>query len=65
MKLLTSGEVGNHPYFEQFSNYFEALSKNEPMQHTALSDALRTHEVMHLAKLSLALKRPVALSEIR
>lgn len=65
MKLLSSGEVGDHPYFEQFSAYFAALSENKPMQHTSLSDAIKTHEVMHLAKLSLQFNRKVFMSEIK
>jgi UDP-N-acetyl-2-amino-2-deoxyglucuronate dehydrogenase len=65
MKLLSSGEVGDHPYFEQFSTYFAALSENKPMQHTSLSDAIKTHEVMHLAKLSLQFNRKVSMSEIK
>lgn len=64
MQLLSSGEVGDHPYFEQFSAYFTALSKNQPMQHTSLSDAIKTHEVMHLAKLSLQLKRKIYRNEL-
>jgi UDP-N-acetyl-2-amino-2-deoxyglucuronate dehydrogenase len=64
MKLLSSGEVGDHPYFEQFSAYFAALSQNKPMPHTSISDAIKTHEVMHLAKLSLQLKRKVSMNEL-
>ena len=65
MKLLSSGEVGDHPYFEQFSAYFTALSENKPMQHTSLSDAIKTHEVMHLAKLSLQFNRKISMSEMK
>lgn len=65
MKMLSSGEVGDHPYFEQFSAYFMALAENKPMPHTSISDAIITHEVIYLAKLSLQLKRKVSMSEIK
>lgn len=65
MTLLSSGSVSDHPYFEQFSAYFLALSENKPMQHTSLSEAIKTHEVMHLAKLSLQCNRKVAMREIK
>ena len=64
LKPLNSGKVGDHPYFEQFSAYFTALAENKPMQHTDISDAIKTHEVMHLAKLSLEFKRKIFVDEI-
>jgi len=65
MKLLTSGSVEDHPYFEQFSAYFKALEEGISMKHTDLSSALKTHEVMHLAMLSLKFKRNVFMHEIQ
>lgn len=64
MKLLTSGEVEDHPYFEQFSAYFEALTLGKSMPYTDLSTALKTHEVMHLAKLSLQRGHSISIEEI-
>ena len=65
MKLLTSGDVDDHPYFEQFSAYFKALNEGKPMQYTDLSNALKTHEVMHLAKLSVQTGRSVTTEEFK
>ena len=61
MKLLDSGDVGDHPYQTQFSAFFSALDENRDMPLTSLSSAARSHEVIFAADLSAAENRPVQL----
>ncbi len=44
--------------------FFYALEEGNHMKHTDLSSALKTHEVMHLAKLSLQNNREITVVEL-
>lgn len=65
MKLLTSGDVGDHPYLTQFDAFFEALRKDRDMPLTSLADAARTHEVVFAADASARTGKPVKPSSLR
>jgi UDP-N-acetyl-2-amino-2-deoxyglucuronate dehydrogenase len=54
MKMLDSGDVGDHPYQTQFQAFFDSLDKNDEMPLTALSHAMRSHEVIFAADRSSA-----------
>jgi len=62
--LVDSGDVSDHPYQEEFTAFFQALSTGRPMPHTGLPEAVRTHEVIFAADVSWREKRPVKLAEI-
>jgi predicted dehydrogenase len=52
VKMLDSGEAGDHPYQTQFEAFFTALSRGEDMPLTSLNDALLAHEVIFAAERS-------------
>jgi predicted dehydrogenase len=60
-KPVDSGDVTDHPYQTQFQAFFDALERGEEMPHTALVDAVRTHEIIFAADKSAATGRPVKL----
>ena len=62
---VDSGDVRDHPYQTQFEAFFAALDAGRDVRLTALSDAVRTHEVLFAAMRSEELKRPVRLQEMR
>lgn len=64
-KPVDSGDVSDHPYQTQFDAFFESLNRGEAMPLTGLEQAVRTHEVIFAADLSLKENRPVKLEEIR
>lgn len=61
MKMLDSGDVGDHPYQTQFDAFFDALAKNREMPLTSFADALKTHEVLFAADKSAKTGKPVKL----
>ena len=64
MKLLDSGDVGDHPYQTQFQAFFDALESGKEMPLTSFSDAFVTHRVMAAADKSANDGRPVRVGEI-
>jgi predicted dehydrogenase len=64
MKLLDSGDVGDHPYQNQFQAFFDALESGKDMPLTSFSDAFATHRVMAAADKSANDGRPVRVGEI-
>lgn len=65
LKLVDSGDVGDHPYQAQFDAFFEALSQGKAMPLTSLDAALRTHEVIFAADRSAETGCPVKLQDVR
>ena len=63
MKLLDSGDVGDHPYQTQFQAFFDALDARTEMPLTSFADAFVSHRVMAAADKSAAEGRPVRISE--
>jgi len=61
---VDSGDVNDHPYQQEFDQFFESLAGGGDMPLTGLADAVRTHEVIFAADLSWQEKRPVKLAEI-
>jgi len=49
MKLLDSGDVGDHPYQTQFQAFFDALDEGTDMPLTSLPEAARTFAVIFAA----------------
>ena len=64
MKMLDSGDVGDHPYQTQFQAFFDALDAGRDMPLTSFNEASVTHRVIAAADKSAAEKRPVRISEI-
>ncbi len=64
MKLLDSGDVGDHPYQTQFQAFFDALDAGTEMPLTSFADAFVSHRVMAAADRSAAEGRSVRISEI-
>jgi len=64
MKLLDSGDVGDHPYQNQFQAFFDALEQGTDMPLTSFSDGFVSHRVMAAADKSAIEGRPVRLGEI-
>jgi predicted dehydrogenase len=64
MKLLDSGDVGDHPYQTQFQAFFDALEGGTEMRLTSFNDAFATHRVMAAADKSAAEGRTVKVAEI-
>lgn len=64
MKLLDSGDVGDHPYQTQFQAFFDALDEEKNMPLTSFADAFASHRVIAAADTSAAEGRPVKLAEI-
>jgi UDP-N-acetyl-2-amino-2-deoxyglucuronate dehydrogenase len=64
MKMLDSGDVGDHPYQTQFQAFFDALDAGKDMPLTSFADAFASHRVIAAADKSAAEGRPVKLSEI-
>lgn len=63
-KPVDSGDVDDHPYQQEFDEFFESLARGQDMPLTGLPEAVRTHEVIFAADLSWQEKRPVKLAEI-
>jgi predicted dehydrogenase len=63
-KPVDSGDVADHPYQEEFDQFFAAIERGEAMPLTGLAEAVRTHEVMFAADRSWKESRPVKLAEI-
>jgi UDP-N-acetyl-2-amino-2-deoxyglucuronate dehydrogenase len=61
MKMLDSGDVGDHPYESQFQSFFDSLDAGRAMPLTTLDDAVKTHRVMFAADKSAATRLPVAI----
>jgi len=64
MKLLDSGDVGDHPYQTQFQAFFDALDEGKDMPLTSFGDAFKSHRAIAAADKSAAEGRPVKLAEI-
>ncbi len=64
MKMLDSGDVGDHPYQTQFQAFFDALEAGRDMPLTSFDDAFVSHRVMAAADRSAAEGRPVKVAEI-
>lgn len=64
MKLLDSGDVGDHPYQTQFQAFFDALESGKEMPLTSFNDAFVTHRVIAAADTSASEGRPVKVGEI-
>jgi predicted dehydrogenase len=61
--LIDSGDVGNHPYVQQFAHFAECLDKGvDP--HNNLESAAYSHKVIFAVDRSAAEGRPVKLSEL-
>jgi predicted dehydrogenase len=66
LKMLDSGDVGDHPYQSQFQAFFDALDEDRDMPLTSLGESLKTFEVLFAADRSAAEGgRPVSLAELR
>ena len=63
-QLVDSGDVNDHPYQQEFDQFFESLAKGRDIPLAGLVDAVRTHEVIFAADRSWQEKRPVKLAEI-
>jgi predicted dehydrogenase len=64
MKMLDSGDVGDHPYQTQFQAFFDALDAGSEMPLTSFADAFETHRVIAAADRSAAEGRSVKISEV-
>lgn len=64
MKMLDSGDVGDHPYQTQFQAFFDALDAGAEMPLTSFADAFETHRVIAAADRSAAEGRSVKISEV-
>ena len=64
MKLLSSGDVLDHPYQAQFEAFFAAISRGEDMPLTSVREAARSHRVIFAADLSAEQGRSVRVEEI-
>ena len=64
MKMLDSGDVGDHPYQTQFQAFFDALDEGKDMPLTSFADAFVTHRVIAAADKSAHDGRPVKIVEI-
>src|SRR3954462_2093860 len=65
MKLLDSGDVGDHPYQTQFQAFFDALQSGKEMPLTSFTDAFATHRVMKAADTSVEEGRSVKVAEVQ
>ena len=65
MKLLDSGDVGDHPYQTQFQAFFDALDEGKDMPLTSFDDAFTSHRVIAAADRSAAEGRPVSFRRSR
>jgi predicted dehydrogenase len=61
---VDSGDVNDHPYQQEFDQFFESLAGGRAMPLAGLADAVRTHEVIFAADRSWKERRPVPLAEI-
>lgn len=61
---VDSGDVSDHPYQQEFDQFFASIAAGRDMPLTGLADAVRTHEVIFAADRSWQEQRPVKLSEI-
>jgi len=64
MKLLDSGDVSDHPYFDQFNIFFESITQDVEMPLTSLNQAMKTFEVVFAADKSAEEGRPVRIGEL-
>jgi UDP-N-acetyl-2-amino-2-deoxyglucuronate dehydrogenase len=64
MKLLDSGDVGDHPYQTQFQAFFDAHDAGKDIPHSRFGDAFASHRVIAAADKSAAERRPVKIAEI-
>jgi predicted dehydrogenase len=64
IQLADSGDVGAHPYKEQFS-YFAAQLDAGKESHNDLASAFKTHRVIYAADKSAATGKPVSMSEFK
>jgi UDP-N-acetyl-2-amino-2-deoxyglucuronate dehydrogenase len=64
LKLLDSGDVGDHPYSTQFQAFFDSLDQNRDMPMSSFADAFASHRVIAAADLSAREGRPVQPAEI-
>jgi predicted dehydrogenase len=60
--LADSGDVGAHPYRDQFAYFADCLDKGENV-HNDLQNAFETHRVIYAADKSATTGKPVSLSE--
>jgi predicted dehydrogenase len=61
MSLLDSGDVADHPYQTQFTEFFEVLAKGKEMALTGMDAAVKSHEVIFAADRSAKTGKPVKL----
>jgi predicted dehydrogenase len=59
MKMLDSGDVGDHPYQTQFQAFFDALDAGREMPLTSFDDAVASHKVIFAADKSAATGKTV------
>lgn len=64
MKLLSSGDVDDHPYQIQFQTFFDSLEKDKEMPLTSLESSIKSQFVIHASDLSVSENRTVKLSEL-
>jgi predicted dehydrogenase len=61
LKMLDSGDVGDHPYQTQFEAFLNALDRGRQMPLTSLDEAAISHEIIFAADRSAETGRPVRL----
>jgi UDP-N-acetyl-2-amino-2-deoxyglucuronate dehydrogenase len=64
MKMLDSGDVGDHPYQSQFQAFFDSLDAGVDMPLSSFYDGFATHRVIEAADRSVKERRPIRMSEI-
>ena len=57
--LVDSGDVADHPYQQQFEEFFKALRKGKKMAYTNLDEAAKSHQLIFAADESAATGKPV------
>ena len=62
--LADSGDVHDHPYQDQFQNFFDALDRGEDTKRTSIHDAIKTFKVLFACDKSVTEGRSVKLGEI-
>jgi predicted dehydrogenase len=61
---VDSGDVKDHPYQNQFDDFFAALARGEEMRLTSLGEALKSHRLIFAADASASHGRPVRIDEL-
>lgn len=61
MKMLDSGDVADHPYKLQFTNFFQSILDKTEMPMSGLKESIKTHEVIFAADKSAATGKSVTL----